>query len=216
MTPSPAAYQVMEVSCGVWVGIGSLDTVPVSTYLCDLRRTAGLPTWRTRDFLAGRGLLRTLLRQIRESAAAARVDVGPRGGPHLDGHPDLGISLSHDNGMVAAAVAVGRSVGVDVQHPAARPSRTLARRCLHDRMTEFDALSADDAARELAWVWTAQEACVKATGQGMAGRPWTINVPLGARSGRWRGHRWLSLRDQVKTPLSCAFTEAYVPWAEGR
>jgi 4'-phosphopantetheinyl transferase len=58
---------------------------------------------------------------------------------------------------------------------------------------------------EFAWIWTAQEACVKATGQGLAGRPWTVPVEVGQRAGTWHGVRWLSLRDRFGTPVSCAY-----------
>ncbi|MFF4948451.1 4'-phosphopantetheinyl transferase family protein [Streptomyces chattanoogensis] len=206
MTTDTAAWPVIEVASGVWLAAGGVGEVPVSAHPGDRARAAGLPAWRAREFLAGRGLLRALLGRVRASAAGACVGAAPRGAPRLVGHDGLGVSVAHDGGTVAAAVAAGRAVGVDVQHPDDRPSRALARRLLGGRLAEFDALDPADAARELAWVWTAQESCVKATGEGLAGRPWTVEVPLGARSGLWRGHRWLSLRDRFTTPLSCAFT----------
>ncbi|NBH07026.1 4'-phosphopantetheinyl transferase superfamily protein, partial [Amycolatopsis sp. SID8362] len=65
-------------------------------------------------------------------------------------------------------------------------------------------------AREFAWVWTVQEACVKAAGTGLGGRPWSIDVRPGALSGRWGGFTWLSLRTRSPVPLSCAFHPP--PW----
>lgn len=199
------ASPVIEVASGVWLAAADMDDVAASTHPDDRHRADGMPGWRAREFLAGRGLLRELLARMRPAAARAGVLAGPDGRPRLDGHPGVGVSVSHDGGTVAVAVAVGRPVGVDVQHPQAAPSRALARRCLRGRTGEFDSLPAAEAARELAWVWTAQEACVKASGQGMAGHPWTIDVPLGAHRGTWRGLRWQSLRGHFATPLSCAF-----------
>ncbi|PRH77895.1 4-phosphopantetheinyl transferase [Streptomyces solincola] len=199
------ASPVIEVASGVWLAAADVDDVPVSTHPGDRHRADGMPGWRAREFLAGRGLLRELLARTRPAAARVGVLADPGGRPRLDGHPGVGVSVSHDGGTVAVAVALGRPVGVDVQHPRAPASRALARRCLHGCTVEFDSLPAAEAARELAWVWTAQEACVKATGQGMTGRPWTIDVPLGACRGTWRGLRWQSLRGHFATPLSCAF-----------
>ena len=59
--------------------------------------------------------------------------------------------------------------------------------------------------REFAWVWTVQEACVKAAGTGFAGRPWSIDVPARAAHGRWGRYRWRSLRGVSPVPFSCAF-----------
>jgi 4'-phosphopantetheinyl transferase len=56
-------------------------------------------------------------------------------------------------------------------------------------------------------VWSVQEACVKATGSGLSGRPWSIDVPPGRGRGRWRAYRWVSFRGQSAVPLSCAFLD---------
>ncbi|MEV4443064.1 4'-phosphopantetheinyl transferase superfamily protein, partial [Streptomyces sp. NPDC049577] len=135
------------------------------------------------------------------------VRPGPHGEPRLAGHPDVGISVSHDGDTVAAAVAPGRRVGVDVQQPPSGPHERLVRRCLRERAEQLAALPPDGRAEEFAWVWTVQEACVKAAGTGLAGQPWAIDVPLGHRRGRWDDYAWVSLRDTSTTPLSCAFTD---------
>jgi len=101
-----------------------------------------------------------------------------------------------------------RRVGVDVQLPPPEVSDGLLRRCLRDRAGELTALPQAVRAREFAWVWSVQEACVKADGTGIAGRPWSIDVPVRPRSGRWRDLTWLSLRDHSGIPLSCAFGES--------
>jgi 4'-phosphopantetheinyl transferase len=195
----------LEVADRVWLATAEIDDIPGGTHHQDLARTDGMAGWRAREFLAGRALLRALLAQVLPADADAAVVPDPRGKPWLDGHGDTGISVSHDGDSVAAAVAVGRPVGVDLQHPDGGAESARARRCLRGSFAQLARLAAAEAAMELAWVWTVQEACVKATGQGIAGRPWAIDVPLGARTGTWREHRWLSLRDRSATPLSCAF-----------
>ena len=76
-----------------------------------------------------------------------------------------------------------------------------------DEADELDRLPERERAVEFAWVWTVQEACVKAEGTGLAGRPWRIEVPPRPRTGQWGGYRWIPLRGSTDTPLSCAFWE---------
>ncbi|MGW2835327.1 4'-phosphopantetheinyl transferase family protein [Streptomyces sp. NPDC001286] len=191
----------LEVVEGVWVAAGSAAP---STHDGDGHRAAGLPEWRARRFLHGRGVLRELLRAVAPPLAGADIAPDRRGQPHLAGHPTAGISVSHSDGMVACAFATEGRVGVDLQHPAASISTALARRLLRSHAPDVLALAPDRAAEELTWVWTAQEACAKATGLGLAGRPWEIDVPPGRHGGSWGTYRWICLRAVSRTPLSCA------------
>lgn len=145
---------------------------------------------------AARSLVR-LLADLGDVRIAHRAS----GQPYLPDHPGVAISLSHDGGFVAAACA-GAPVGVDVQVPVPVTARLL-RRC---GVPELALLPADRRDLEFAWVWTAQEACVKATGEGLAGAPWSIPVRCGQTSGRWRGVRWRRLRSVV--PACVAYLEA--------
>ncbi|WP_063777050.1 4'-phosphopantetheinyl transferase superfamily protein [Streptomyces humi] len=172
----------------------------------DLDQAAGFPPWRAAEFLAGRATLRRLIREVRPDLADSAVRPDAWGRPGLVGHPDVGVSISHDGGLSAAALAPGRRVGVDVQLPPDGPSDGMLRRLLREHAAPLERLPAPERARELAWVWTVQESCVKAAGTGLAGRPWAIAVPPGRRYGRWGRYRWASLRDTSPIPLSCAFT----------
>ncbi|MFI9048302.1 4'-phosphopantetheinyl transferase family protein [Streptomyces sp. NPDC053427] len=192
----------------VWVTTATEDRIAPSAHRDDLRRAAALPDRRAREFLAGRGLLRDTLGALRPALADADITTDPRGKPWLHGHPDVGISVSHSQGAIAVGVAAGRALGVDVQRPGTSVTASFARRLLHEHARRIAALPPERAAEEVAWVWTAQEACVKASGAGFAGRPWTIDVPPGARSGHWGDYRWISLRDRSPLPLSCAFPMA--------
>ncbi|MFJ9413731.1 4'-phosphopantetheinyl transferase family protein [Streptomyces sp. NPDC101227] len=195
----------LMVADQVWVTTTTEDHIAPSTHRDDLRRAAALPDRRAREFLAGRGLLRETLAALRPALADADITTDPRGKPRLRGHPGVGISVSHSHGALAAGVAVGRAMGVDVQRPGTSVTASFARRLLHRHARRIAALPPARAAEEVAWVWTAQEACVKASGAGFAGRPWTIDVPPGAPTGRWGDYRWISLRDRSALPLSCAF-----------
>ncbi|WP_220377835.1 4'-phosphopantetheinyl transferase family protein [Streptomyces inhibens] len=192
----------------VWVTTATADRITPSTHRDDLRRAAAMPAWRAQEFLTGRALLRELIAAVRPALAQADIVPDRRGKPWLRGRPGLGISVSHSQGALAAGVAAGRALGVDLQRPAPSVTASFTRRLLHEHAQQLAALPPARAAEEVAWVWTAQEACVKADGTGFAGRPWTIDVPPGARTGRWGGYRWISLRDHSPTPLSCAFPTA--------
>ncbi|MEU5365867.1 4'-phosphopantetheinyl transferase superfamily protein [Streptomyces sp. NPDC005925] len=196
-----------DVADGVWVLCRTDRATDTAELLGDdLARAASLPSWRAERFLAGRAALRRLLREVRPDLADTAVRPDARGRPCLVGHPDVGVSVSHDGGLSAAAVAPGRRVGVDVQLPPDEPYEGMLRRCLQGHAAPLESLPAPERARELAWVWTVQESCVKAAGTGLAGRPWTIDVTPGHRHGRWGRYRWASLRDSSPVPLSCAFT----------
>ena len=207
-----------EITDGVWVLCRSDRTATdtAEPHRDDLAQAEGLPSWRAEEFLAGRATLRRLIREVRPDLADTAVRPDARGRPCLVGHPDVGVSISHDGGLSAAAVAPGRRVGVDVQLPPDEPSEALLRRCVKGHAAQLEKLPAPERARELAWVWTVQESCVKAAGTGLAGRPWSIAVTPGHRHGRWGRYRWASLRDSSPVPLSCAFTPREDPDARGR
>ncbi|WIM99848.1 4'-phosphopantetheinyl transferase superfamily protein [Actinoplanes oblitus] len=194
-----------EVGAGVWVTAGPYPPGP--DLPLDRAAAYGLAGARAAEFLAGRRALRALLRAVLPDAADTPIVSTGRGRPTLAGRPATGVSVSHDAGTVAVAAAVNRRVGVDVQHPPDTVAAGLLRRCLGPRATLLAGLPPADAAREFAWVWTVQEACVKADGTGLAGRPWAVEVPPYPRAGQWRGYRWRSLREVSDVPLAVAHTE---------
>lgn len=156
--------------------------------------------------LAARTLLRHLLAEVVDAdAAAAPLAADPRGQPFLAGREDVAVSLSHSDGWVAAAVRPGGgAVGVDVQVSIPRGERLMRRCCRPATRRRLARLSPWRRALELAWIWSVQEACVKAQGTGIAGLPWTIPVQVEQRRGRWKSFSWIALRDEFPVPLSCA------------
>jgi 4'-phosphopantetheinyl transferase len=195
---------VLAVSNGVWVATahrGAASRCP-----CDIAATADSAPWRRRQRLAARGLLRSLLTRLAPETAGADLVASVNGKPVLVGFPSIGVSVSHDGGVVAVAVGLGHEVGVDVVLPRCPPSERMIRRCLRDRAPELDGLPMAERAIEFAWVWSVQEACVKADGTGVGGKPWTIDIPLRPRAGRARDLTWVALRGRTDVPVSCAFS----------
>jgi 4'-phosphopantetheinyl transferase len=183
----------------------------------DEAAAAVLPAWRVPEYLACRGLLRRLLTDtVGPDAAGTPLRARPGGQPYLAGHPDIGISMSHSGGTVAAAVGVGHPVGVDVQAPTAPSAGLVARCCTPD---VADALAALPPARrdiELAAIWAVQEACVKAAGTGLSGAPWRIPVGYGQATGAWGAYRWRALRGPDVPPAACAYAAEGADRAYGR
>ncbi|GAB3677961.1 4'-phosphopantetheinyl transferase family protein [Saccharopolyspora tripterygii] len=196
--------ELIEVADDIWLSTSRIEDI-TSQHPADLALTRGMPAWRSREFLAGRAVLRLMLRELHPHAAGLEVMAADNGKPYLGGAAGLGVSISHDNGLVAACVATSRDVGVDVQGAPEEVERALVRRCLRTYADEVLHLPPSERALEFAWVWTAQEACVKATGEGIGGRPWAIDVPPDTETGTWGAYRWVSLRGRSEVPLSCAF-----------
>jgi 4'-phosphopantetheinyl transferase len=184
----------------IWVATQDAETARALAEPSDVRAAPARPRWRRAEFLAGRGLLRALLRAVAPEQAGRAILTQESGRPVLAGSARLAVSVSHDGDRVAAGVGRCARLGVDLQLPPAELSESLVRRCVRAP------LPADPAERalEFAWIWSVQEACVKASGQGWAGAPWLIEVEPGATAGRWRHYHWQTLR-QSDVPLSFAY-----------
>jgi 4'-phosphopantetheinyl transferase len=121
------------------------------------------------DFLAAHLLVRTCAARLLgvgtgEISIVQRCATcgGPHGRPEIDGYPELGVSLAHSRGVVAAAAGPGR-VGADVE--AYPPAGDLAAADLSAALSaaEIRAVeSAADPARALLLAWARKEACLKA------------------------------------------------------
>ncbi|OKJ22336.1 hypothetical protein AMK21_04420 [Streptomyces sp. CB00316] len=90
--------------------------------------------------------------------------------------------------------ALLREIGKDLRvgpvaaHPSGRPYLPEAR-----RRSEF------------AWIFRVQEACVKAVGRGLSGRPWNVSVNLGQQAGDWGRVSWCAPRGGEPVPVGCAW-----------
>ncbi|HXM58426.1 MAG TPA: 4'-phosphopantetheinyl transferase superfamily protein [Candidatus Dormibacteraeota bacterium] len=160
----------------------------------------------TREGVAVRALLRTLLARVAgERAATTPIAARPSGQPYLPALPGVEVSLSHAGVWMAAAVHTGGGrVGIDVQPALTASDRMVTRCCTPAARAALVGLPEPLRAVELAWIWSVQEACVKATGAGISGRPWTIPVEVGQTAGRWSDLAWSELRGWLPVPVSCA------------
>jgi 4'-phosphopantetheinyl transferase len=162
-----------------------------------------MPAWRVREHLAGRALLRSLLHR-HTGVGDDPIQIEPTGAPWLPHRRHVGISIAHSGWLVAAAVALGCRVGIDVQIPEPVDQALVRRCCLPRDTAVLTALSPAARDRELSRIWTVQEACVKATGQGLTGQPWTVPVPYRRLRGQWHGVRWVSWPTRWPAPVACA------------
>jgi 4'-phosphopantetheinyl transferase len=125
-------------------------------------------------FIVGRMLARTML--------ARHADLPPREWPiRIDAHgrpvlgarppgaPDLRFNLTHTTGIVACAIAVGREVGIDVEHMRRAVTHQVPERFFSPReVTDLRALPEADQANAFFDYWTLKEAYIKARGLGLA------------------------------------------------
>jgi 4'-phosphopantetheinyl transferase len=198
----------VEVAPGVVIAVGATAGVLARTAPdpADRASAAGLPPWRAEERVAARTLLRRLLAEVcGGTVARAALAAEPGGRPVLPGYPGIGISLSHDAGAVAAAVGLAHRVGVDVQGRVPVSAALLRRCCAPEVAARIAAMPAPRGAAAFAAVWAVQEACVKAAGTGLAGRPWTVPVGYRHRHGTWQAYRWRLYTPAARPPVACAY-----------
>ncbi|WP_217249609.1 4'-phosphopantetheinyl transferase superfamily protein [Streptomyces sp. AC602_WCS936] len=182
----------------------------------ELRTAATMASWRAREHLVGRALLRDLLvGSLGEEGARSPLVPEPNGRPRLSASPATGVSVSHSGPYAAAAIGVGLDVGVDVQIPRAPSSGMLHRCCLPRTAARLAKMPLDRAARAFAEVWSVQEACVKAHGTGLSGAPWRVPVEPGQSAGAWGSLRWQRLpwptAADARDPAALAFAFGPLP-----
>lgn len=124
-------------------------------------------------FVIGRALARTMLSQYADVAPRDwPFVIGEHGRPELafrpTGVPDLRFNLSHTPGLVACAVAIGREVGVDVEHVGRRVTHEVPERFFSAReVADLRALPATEQHAVFFDYWTLKEAYIKARGLGL-------------------------------------------------
>ena len=124
------------------------------------------------SFIAARGILRTLLgRYLHRSPESIEFGYAERGKPFLAGDSlSLEFNLSHAGGIALYAFARHRRVGIDVESFRELDILPLAERFFSDR--EYRQLcNYPPKVQPAAFfsLWTAKEALLKATGEGLQG-----------------------------------------------
>ena len=131
-------------------------------------------------YVRGRGFLRTLLGKACGLAPGDLVfGTGPQGKPFLQDSP-LAFNLSHSRDLAVLALAQSGSLGIDIEFVDRQADISgLAETCLTQaERAVLDALpKAAQAARFFAF-WTAKEARMKMTGEGMLLAPRQIALDL--------------------------------------
>ncbi|MGY1496677.1 4'-phosphopantetheinyl transferase family protein [Streptomyces sp. QTS52] len=221
--PSPADEPIARLwrpAPGVTLVLARVDRVLATPAALDRlrpeehRTAAHMATWRGREHLAGRTLLRLLLAKVMdEEEARGPVVPEPAGRPRLPGAPHTGVSVSHSGPYTAAAVGDGLDIGVDVQVPRSPSPGMLRRCCPPETAARLASMESDNAAHDFARVWTVQEACVKARGTGLSGAPWRVPADPEGPDGtwgplHWRRLAWLAAAGTETAALACAFGPA--------
>jgi 4'-phosphopantetheinyl transferase len=170
----------------------------------ELECAAGMASIRRSEFIRGRSLLRRLFAaEAGGSPGRVPIQTEPGGRLRVAG-ARIGVSLSHTTGWTTAAVCRDGEVGIDVQEPPLGLDDRLIRRCSGEYAAMLLTLPPRERAAAFARIWAVQEACVKAVGLGLAGSPWRIPVPVGARAGTWRDVQWLALDALEPTAIAVA------------
>ena len=157
-----------------------------------------------RQFLAARGMLRTLLSDYTGvPAGACVIETDRHGRPRLAGQSRIDFNLSHTRGMIAVAITGGLAVGVDVEGTARAWAPELPRRYFAPAEVEaLEGLPPDARHARFYEIWTLKEAYVKARGLGLAipltefamqvdengGASVSFDEGAGDRADRWQLH----------------------------
>ncbi|MEQ9552690.1 MAG: 4'-phosphopantetheinyl transferase superfamily protein [Coleofasciculus sp. G3-WIS-01] len=126
-------------------------------------------------FIAGRGILRTILsRYLNQPPNQIQFDYSSRGKPALatiNPENTLGFNLSHSHGLALYALSPTLKLGIDLEYMRPMPDvQKLAQRFFTSReYAAIQTLSGDQ--QQIAFFngWTRKEAYLKATGDGLAG-----------------------------------------------
>lgn len=127
----------------------------------------------SRRFIAGRGLLRSILGWYAgRHPAELEFEYGPYGKPTLPEKGEgawLRFNVSHSEGLALYAVAHKREVGVDVEYIRANLEyeRIAARFFSHNESAALRALPEAQRCEAFFNCWTRKESFIKATGKGL-------------------------------------------------
>jgi 4'-phosphopantetheinyl transferase len=121
-------------------------------------------------FIAARGILRTLLGgYLQCDRQQVKFSYTDRGKPFIANN-SLQFNVSHSHGLALYAIAENRLVGIDVESIRVIEVEPLAKRFFSDReYQQLCQLSGDRQSEAFFTYWTAKEAYLKATGEGLVG-----------------------------------------------
>jgi len=124
-----------------------------------------------RHFVAGRGVLRTLLgRYLRRPPEQFSFKSNAYGKPSLAGGGPLNFNLSHSHGLALYAFTLAREIGIDIEHMRAEVDcRELAAHYFSPlEVRTLLALPLESQRQAFFNCWTRKEAYIKARGEGLS------------------------------------------------
>lgn len=199
-----SAVRPISVAPEVWLSARPVTAQRAAVTDADLAAADGMSEVDAQRFLGARGLVRKLIARIRPAAATADILGSDPDSARLAGHADLALGTARDGDWVAAAAGRSSAVGVDVLESVTGTARSPVSERGH--ATRLGPLPEWRRNVELAWMWTATRACVKAAGTAPTGEPGQDpDIPPFAVAGRSGDLLWRSPRSLSPVPLSVAF-----------
>lgn len=209
--PSPVSPGPADV-CITWLRIDVAEPIDgdclsaeeLERGACFLRETD-----RTKHRARNVFLRTALARCLDVAPAEVSYRTGEHGKPELD-HPraaDWTFNLSHSDDLVLLAIARGRAVGVDVEAQRLRTEVTrMSKQVFTSReRAAMEQIAPDQQLSAFFRGWTRKEAALKATGEGFAREPRTVDVGIEARP--WN-ELWTPTDEPILAPYSLADLEA--------
>ncbi len=163
-------------------------------------------------FIAARGILRELLANyLQITANQIEFSYSDRGKPHLAASiPDLSLqfNLSHSQNYALYGFTRNCRLGIDLEYlRSMNDAAKIAKRFFSAAESELiSSLTADKQKRVFFQLWTAKEAYLKATGEGLAGLLSEIEISITPES----SVTLLSVQGNVETAANWAMT-SFVP-----
>jgi 4'-phosphopantetheinyl transferase len=139
-------------------------------------------------FIARRGLLRMILvRYLGLDSESLRFCYGPNGKPSLEPEcnpGELSFNMSHSDGLAIYAINRKRKIGVDVERvrPVPENDKIVEDVFPSTKQARLPARHPDQRAEAFLGWWTRNEACVKASGDGLC--RWMDSIDDSARDGQ--------------------------------
>jgi 4'-phosphopantetheinyl transferase len=124
-------------------------------------------------FISARGILRQILSLYLDLASdKIKFSYSDRGKPSLVNNLlNIQFNLSHSENIAVYAVTKNKKIGIDIEYLEEKPDcLNIARRFFSSREFEaIEGLTRKDRSRLFFQLWTAKEAYLKATGEGLSG-----------------------------------------------
>jgi len=174
--PAPEDFVLLPNEVHIWRANLNIS----SSTIIQLRETLSVDEEQRADrfhferdrvhFIAARGILRTLLAQyLKTSAPHLQFIYSARGKPSLK-DSKITFNLSHSHGLALYAITLSQKVGIDLEYMRDIETTQLAKRFFTP--SEYNTLiSLPIQQQKMAFFqfWTAKEAYLKATGDGLVG-----------------------------------------------